>query len=360
MFGFAGFGRNPADPEPETTSAQGVGQQPDRRCANASRPTVNLLIDDGGTDASRPAASRGTPCTNVGNVENGELVPRRSKGNGFTHRLNAQYKPNDDMMFYATWSRGFRPGGINRQPNAASHTIPTISTNYELGWKTTFGPIRWNGAVYHQIWKKFQFSFLGENSLTVIQNGRDARINGIETDVGYVGGGLTLNAAAAYTDAKTKENICNHSDGERSSDDEDPMRRRFHRHASRAPACRSRPSSRSSATARYAWPVGTAGRMSRPASLTKARQRRHSGSNYRHAADVVDPNDFLGRIKPSTLVDLFAGFDWQRYSIELSPRTSSTSATSCRASLSCSICYARPRSCQDVRGRSGLGVGAKF
>ena len=49
-----------------------------------------------------------------------------------------------------------------------------------------FGPLRWNGAIYHQKWKKFQFGFLGENSFTMIQNGRDARINGIETDLNYV------------------------------------------------------------------------------------------------------------------------------------------------------------------------------
>ena len=134
-------------------------------------------------------------------------MPRRTKGNGFTHRLNAQYKPNDDMMFYGTWSRGFRPGGINRQPNAPAYD-PDYLTNFELGWKTAFGPLRWNGAVFHQLWKSFQFSFLGENSLTVIQNGRDATVDGIETDVSYVAGGLTLNAAAAYTNAKTKQNVC--------------------------------------------------------------------------------------------------------------------------------------------------------
>ena len=37
-----------------------------------------------------------------------------------------------------------------------------------------------------------QFSFLGENSLTVVQNGRDAKINGIETDINYLRGGLSL------------------------------------------------------------------------------------------------------------------------------------------------------------------------
>ena len=94
-------------------------------------------------------------------------------------------------MFYATWSKGFRPGGINRQPGLAPYN-PDFLINYELGWKTSLGPLRWNGAVYHQLWKKFQFSFLGENSLTVVQNGRDATINGIETDINYVRGGLTL------------------------------------------------------------------------------------------------------------------------------------------------------------------------
>ncbi len=36
--------------------------------------------------------------------------------------------------------------------------------------------------------RSFQFSFLGENSLTVVQNGRDARIDGVETDINYVRG----------------------------------------------------------------------------------------------------------------------------------------------------------------------------
>ena len=195
VFRFAGFGfPNPVG-----------GSSGERRCL-----TVNGLQvrDDVPGAPLAPGSLDDTPCTNVGNVVDGKLVPRRSKGDGFIHRLNAQYKPIEDVMLYATWSRGFRPGGINRQPNAPAYD-PDYLTNYELGWKTTFGPIRWNGAIYHQDWKRFQFSFLGENSLTVIQNGRDARVRGIETDVGYTGGGFTLNAAAAYTDAKTADNICN-------------------------------------------------------------------------------------------------------------------------------------------------------
>src|SRR6185369_12138670 len=34
------------------------------------------------------------------------------------------------------------------------------------------------------------------------------RINGVETDIAYNRGGFSLTASAAYTDAKTKGNIC--------------------------------------------------------------------------------------------------------------------------------------------------------
>ena len=43
-------------------------------------------------------------------------MPKHTKGNGFIHRLSARFKPTDKVMFYATWSRGFRPGGLNRAP----------------------------------------------------------------------------------------------------------------------------------------------------------------------------------------------------------------------------------------------------
>ena len=47
--------------------------------------------------------------------EDGEVKPKRSKDSGFVYRLNAQWKPQENLMFYATWSKGFRPGGINRR-----------------------------------------------------------------------------------------------------------------------------------------------------------------------------------------------------------------------------------------------------
>jgi iron complex outermembrane recepter protein len=346
LFGFAGFGKNPNfDEDTWLVPPNAVGGSSGvRRCL-----TVNglQLIDDEDSPLA-PGGVAGTPCTNVGNVVNGRAVPRESKGSGFTHRVSARYEPQENMMFYATWSRGFRPGGINRQPNAPAYD-PDYLTNYELGWKTQFGPLTWNGAIFHQIWKKFQFSFLGENSLTVIQNGRDAEINGIETDLSYIAGGLTLNAAAAYTDAKTKGNICESIlDDEACSDSfvVTPS-------GTRLPIT---PRFKIAATARYSWPVGT-GKAHVQGTVT------HKGSApvdlRQDIGGGVNPNDFLGRLPSSTLVDTFLGYTWGRYSAELFATNLFDERNELVRFVACSICTqtrvtpGRPRTI-------GLRLGTRF
>lgn len=153
---------------------------------------------------------QGAPCTNLGILSGNAIVPKRVKGNGTTHRLNLTWKPNSDVMIYGTWSRGFRPGGINRRATIAPYA-PDYLTNYELGWKTTWldGKLRLNGALFWEEWKKFQFSFLGANSFTEIHNGPNARSKGIEIDFSFRPfEGLTLLGSGAYTDAKTRQNLC--------------------------------------------------------------------------------------------------------------------------------------------------------
>jgi outer membrane receptor protein involved in Fe transport len=145
-----------------------------------------------------PPVVRGGPCTNVDKV---------TEDNGHTYRLNAQYEIDDDRMVYLTYSTGYRPGGINRRG-----TLPPYQADYlknlELGWKTQWldRRVRWNGAVYSEKWDDFQFSFLGANGLTEIRNAGKAKMKGIESDLSWVvAEGLTLNAAASYTDAELDE-----------------------------------------------------------------------------------------------------------------------------------------------------------
>jgi outer membrane receptor protein involved in Fe transport len=286
-------------------------------------------------------------------------------------------------MLYATWSKGFRPGGINRRGDIGPYN-PDFLYNVELGWKTSFGPVRWNGAVYHEIWKKFQFAFLGANSFTEIHNGNDARVNGIETDINYVHGGLTLNATAAYTDAKTRGNICNIF-GDTSPDcsaiidgAQDFITAP---NGTRLPVT---PKFKGSASARYTWPAWADVKAhvqgvvsyqgSAPSSLRT--QVALVGPDAGPVCDAAgasigvtainplgltlcDPNIFQGRLRAATLVDLYAGLDWPNWNAELfatnvfDKRNDLSRFTACGSCTRALVVPGRPRTI-------GIRVGYKF
>jgi outer membrane receptor protein involved in Fe transport len=202
LIGFFGFGRNPNGPPYNAAGSSRTG------VAGCYTTTGQSLRDNpGGT--LLPAAVAGGPCTNLATFVNGGLVPKSTEGDGFLYKLNLNWKPSKDVLLYATWSRGYRPGGINRRGTLPPYAADFL-TNYELGWKTTLadGALRFNGAVYQQDWSTFQFSFLGQNSFTEIHNGPNARIRGVEADINFSSNGFSLTAAGAYTDAKTTQNLC--------------------------------------------------------------------------------------------------------------------------------------------------------
>jgi iron complex outermembrane receptor protein len=310
LFGFAGLG-------PNNPGGFSSGYN---RCLTTDG---SQLRDQTGAPLA-PGSIAGIPCSNVANVVNGVVVPRQSKGHGFTHRLNAQFKPTNNLMFYATWSRGFRPGGINRQPNAPAY-LPDYLTNYEAGVKVTMmgGAVHWNTAVYHQIWKKFQFSYLGENSLTVILNGRDATINGVESDISYVGGGFTLNAAGAYTDAKTKQNICDSIFADANCTGDTIIAAK----GTRLPIT---PQFKGTATARYSWPI-----------MNNAKAHVQSGVSYQSSANAgLRSSDvaLLGKLPAYALVDAAAGIDWRSFNIELFVSNLLDKRNQLTRFVACSIC----------------------
>jgi len=359
LFGFFGFGRNPGGNFTDTPfNGAGSSRTGVAGCYTTSGDTLRDSIING-TDRTLNTSNQiaGTPCTNLAEVVNGQLVPKRAKGNGFIHRLNAQYKAAPGIMFYATWSRGFRPGGINRRGTLPPYE-PDYLSNYELGWKTTLGRgWRWNGALYHQKWNKFQFSFLGANSFTQIQNGRDAIIDGIETDLSYVGGGWTLNAAGAYTDAKTKGIIC--------SDVADASLSCAGSFVAAGSGTRLpvTPKFKGSLTARYSWPV-----------LNDAKAHIQGAVSYQSSAPatlrtqialvgapptLVNPRSYLGELRPFTLFDLSAGLDFRRWNIELVATNLFDKRNDLSRNVSCSSCE-RTLIVPGTPRTIGLRAGVKF
>jgi iron complex outermembrane receptor protein len=375
LIGFFGFGRNPTDNFSALPhNAAGSSRTGVAACFLNNGETVRQAVANGelvGPIGFVPPAVAGSPCTDLGVFENGKVVPKHATGHGFTYRLNAQWKPQENMMFYLTWSKGFRPGGINRRADVAPYAADFLY-NIEAGWKTTFGPFRWNGAIYHELWKNFQFAFLGANSFTEIHNGKDARVNGIESDINYVRGGLTLNATAAYTDAKTKGNICN--DGT----DTDPNCAGPADFISAPAGTRLpvTPKFKAAATARYTWPAwadvkahvqgGISYQSSAPSSIRTQVQLVGTdaaafcaASGALNANGLCDPNIFQGKLHAATLVDLFAGLDWPRYSLELfatnifDKRNELSRFTACGSCTRALVVVGRPRTI-------GIRAGIKF
>ncbi len=152
-----------------------------------------------------PNPFHGAPCTNL---------DKSTSENDWLGRANLTYKIDTDKMIYATWSQGFRPGGINRRGTLPPYKADYLD-NYELGWKTEWLDHRflWNGAIFQENWKDFQFAILGQNGLTEIKNANQARIRGLETNVGWAATyNLTLSAGAAFYHAELTENYCGFTD----------------------------------------------------------------------------------------------------------------------------------------------------
>ncbi|MGH6659191.1 MAG: TonB-dependent receptor [Sphingomicrobium sp.] len=360
LIGFFGFGRNPTD---DFTA------RPFNAAGSSRTGVAGCFLNNGmtlreaflaGLDISAigfaPGGVSGTPCTNLGVFDNGEVRPKRIKDSGFVYRLNAEWKPQENLMFYATASKGFRPGGINRRGEIPPYDADFLY-NYELGWKTTFGPLRWNGAIYHQLWKKFQFSFLGQNSFTEIHNGQDAKINGLETDINYVRGGLTLNAAMAYTNAKTKGQVCGFVTEDESC--APPFNFVSVPSGTRLPVT---PKFKGSATARYSWPAWADVKAHVQAGVAykgSARATLRSALLQAGTFQLVDPNDYLGRIRSSTVVDAFAGLTWPRWNVEAFVTNIFDSRDEISRGVNCGSCFrtlivpGRPRTI-------GLRAGMKF
>lgn len=155
----------------------------------------------------RPPVTVGAPCENL---------DKRGTDKGHVPRVNLTYKIDKDRMVYATWSKGFRPGGVNRtaQPGVPPYQADFL-TNYEVGWKTQWFDhhLRWNGAIFQEDWKNFQFSFLGLNSVTIIENAGNARIRGIENELEFAAtSNLTLSSGFTFLDPKLTSNFCNEPD----------------------------------------------------------------------------------------------------------------------------------------------------
>jgi outer membrane receptor protein involved in Fe transport len=239
---------------------------------------------------------RTAPCTNLN---------QRVKEDDTIHKLSVSYKFDEDRMVYATWSRGFRPGGVNRFGGIPPYLADYL-TNYEVGWKTTWAGnrLRFNGAVFKQDWEDFQYSFIGTNGLTIIRNANQASINGVEANIAWAAtSSLMVSAGAAYTDAKLDQPYCGEvlENGQPVVDCADPPAPK----GTRLPIT---PKLKANASARYQFPLGGFDAHVQGAIVYQDKVR---------AVLEVAESELVGDQPSYTLVDLSTGITNGTYSFEL-------------------------------------------
>jgi iron complex outermembrane recepter protein len=152
-----------------------------------------------------PGDFHGAPCTSFS---------KRTSDSGNTPKYTATFRFDDSKLVYATYSKGFRPGGINRVGDLPPYGADFLK-NYEVGLKTTWAGnrFRMNAAFFWEDWQDFQFAFLGANSLTRIANAGAARVKGFESELAWaVNGSLTLSAGLTLLTPELIENYCGEID----------------------------------------------------------------------------------------------------------------------------------------------------
>jgi iron complex outermembrane receptor protein len=368
LIGFFGFGRNPAGTPYNAAGSSRTG------VAGCFTTTGATLRDNpGGT--LLPAAVAGSPCTDLGTFFNGAIIPKGTQGQGFTHRLNLTWKPVKDVLFYGTWSRGFRPGGINRRGTIPPYAADYL-TNYEIGWKTTLfdGVLRFNGAVYQQEWKKFQFSFLGQNSFTEIHNGPDARIRGVEMDANLNLGHLTLTGSGSYTDAKTKQNLCGYDDATFTCTTPGANGQINYVSAAAGTRLPITPRFKVNGTARYTVPVGSGkaygqlvvSHQSSASSDIRTKVFIAALNDATDPATVANPANFynaaatLGRLEPYTTGDIAVGYEFGNYSLEAFVSNFWDERAQFSRFQECGTCIQRQYIVTNTPRTIGVRAGAKF
>ena len=230
-------------------------------------------------------------------------APNKARAEGAIFKGTIKLTPAPNIMFYATYSEGFRPGLLNRPGGATkgNYTVPfALDTddvrNYEIGWKTKlFGnQLVFNGSAFYVDISKLQTTIFDPSitNLFFSDNAANAWTKGVEGEfifAPYALDGLTVSGAFSFLDTKITKVLTPTNDVHVGD------------HLAYAP------SFQGNLRARYEWKIGSTGLKAHVMP-----QVVHSSSKY---TDIIDIN----RIKlPSyTTFSLSAGVEKDNWSFEL-------------------------------------------
>lgn len=126
----------------------------------------------------------------------------------FTPRILLEYQADDDLLVYASVSRGFKSGAINLGGLQAV-VRPEIVTAYEVGSKAESADQRWraNLSGFYYDYEDLQVGLVRNNTL-VLENAATASIYGLEAELAAAPTGhVRFDLVASYLHAEYRDFI---------------------------------------------------------------------------------------------------------------------------------------------------------
>lgn len=192
-------------------------------CDASLRQTFDL------DDTLQDIEDAGLSAAQAQQVFNAIRAPDVAETSGTIFKGTVTLTPTPDLLFYATYSEGFRPGFLNRPGGAAGpggFVVPfELETdevkNYELGWKMDLadGQFRFNGSAFFVDISNLQTQIFDPSitNLFFSSNAADAEIYGIEADfviAPYSTPGLTFAGAFSILDTEITDVLLRNDAGE--------------------------------------------------------------------------------------------------------------------------------------------------
>ncbi|MEG3179627.1 TonB-dependent receptor [Sphingomonas sp. LT1P40] len=182
-----------------------------------TQETLNITDQFGITLGARYNKDRKEYATSVRRPQNNTVVVPLSAAvaewESFTPRVALEFKPNTDMLLYASYSKGFKSGGFGASTVASTPTPrydPEKLTSYELGAKTAWfnNRLTFNVAGFYSEYRDIQLTVQSTDPVTnanirTTRNAGGSNIKGFEVEVAArPTRGLNLNLGIGYVDAK--------------------------------------------------------------------------------------------------------------------------------------------------------------
>ena len=168
------------------------------------------------------------------------ILPKNKRDNesnsDFVPKVSIKYNINDDMMVYALYSEGYRPGGVNRGRSSApiypDKYDADFLLNTEIGFKSTLadGNVRLNVTYFTMDWENYQIELVDPSNLPcgsaeaypapacgqpwqkVVANLGDATSSGLQLEVlAAINDSIELGWNSQWGDSKTNTELADGS-----------------------------------------------------------------------------------------------------------------------------------------------------